>query len=109
MTLSNAAGEKFVIDIDATKRQLTAHRTATTGKASFNGTFSVPSMQAPLNVEGNDVTLDIFVDQSSVEIFNQQGTMTMTNLVFPSSIYNRLTVEGADADCQMRQLARIWK
>lgn len=109
VTLSNAAGEKFVIDIDATKRQLTAHRTATTGKASFNGTFSVPSMQAPLNVEGNDVTLDIFVDQSSVEIFNQQGTMTMTNLVFPSSIYNRLTVEGADADCQMRQLARIWK
>ena len=109
VTLSNAAGEKFVIDIDATKRQLTAHRTATTGKASFNGTFSVPSMQAPLHVEGRDVTLDIFVDQSSVEIFNQQGTMTMTNLVFPSSIYNRLTVEGADADCQMRQLARIWK
>ena len=65
-------------------------------------------MQAPLNVEGNDVTLDIFVDQSSVEIFNQQGTMTMTNLVFPSSIYNHLKVSGADCEAQIRPLNRIW-
>ena len=76
---------------------------------SFNGTFSIPSMNAPLCVEGNSVTLDVFVDQSSVEIFTRQGTLSMTNLVFPSSIYNHLTVAGADCEAQFRQLNRIWK
>ena len=65
--------------------------------------------QAPLCVNGNSVTLDIFVDQSSVEVFTQEGTMALTNLVFPSSIYNQLSVEGAAAECQVRQLKRIWK
>jgi len=35
--------------------------------------------------------------------------MALTNLVFPSSIYNQLSVEGAAAECQVRQLKRIWK
>ena len=65
--------------------------------------------QTPLCVNGNSVTLDIFVDQSSVEVFTQEGTMALTNLVFPSSIYNQLSVEGAAAECQVRQLKRIWK
>ena len=64
---------------------------------------------SPLCVNGNSVTLDIFVDQSSVEVFTQEGTMALTNLVFPSSIYNQLSVEGAAAECQVRQLKRIWK
>ena len=46
-------------------------------------------MQAPLNTKGTTVTLDLFVDQSSVEIFTENGSMSMTNLVFPKSIYNR--------------------
>ena len=108
VTLSNAADERFTIDINASARTLTAHRTAQTGKTSFNGTFSIPSMQAPLNVTGNSVTLDLFVDQSSVELFTQEGTMSMTNLVFPQSIYNQLTVTGADYEAQVRPLKSIW-
>ena len=84
-------------------------RSGQTGNKDFNGSFSIPSMQAPLCVTGNSVTLDIFVDQSSVEVFTQDGTMAMTNLVFPSGIYNQLSVEGAAAECQVRQLKRIWK
>lgn len=109
VTLKNGADERFVFDINASERTLTAHRTAVSGKTSFNGFFSIPSMQAPLKVTGNSVTLDIFVDQSSVEIFTQEGTMAMTNLVFPTSIYNEFTVEGATAKAQVRSLKRIWK
>ncbi len=108
VTLSNDADEKFVFDINATARTLTAHRTSATGQTSFNGTFSVPSIQAPLNTSGNTVTLDLFVDQSSVEIFTQNGSMSMTNLVFPKSIYNSLTVTGATYDAQFRRLKSIW-
>ena len=43
------------------------------------------------------------------EIFTQQGTMAMTNLVFPSSIYNSVEVEGADFKCEARSLKSIWR
>ena len=108
ITLSNSTDEKYVIDINASTRTLTTHRTAASGKTSFNGSFSIPSMQAPLNVEGNTVTLDLFVDQSSVELFTNDGAMSMTNLVFPQSIYNRFTVIDADCEAQYRTLSSIW-
>jgi fructan beta-fructosidase len=108
ITLSNSADEKYVLDINAAARTLIAHRTAASGKTSFNGSFSIPSMQAPLNVSGNTVTLDLFVDQSSVELLTNNGAMSMTNLVFPQSIYNRFTVTGADCEAQYRSLSSIW-
>ena len=57
---------------------------------------------------GNKTFPALFVDQSSVEIFTAEGTMSLTNLVFPSSIYNQLTVEGAMSECQVRKLNRVW-
>jgi fructan beta-fructosidase len=66
-------------------------------------------MQAPLNVEGNTVVVDLFVDQSSVEIVTQDGAMSMTNLVFPTSIYDQLTISNANCSAQVRSLSRIWQ
>ena len=109
IALANAADEQFVIDVNAASRTVTAHRTSATGKTSFNGTFSIPSMQAPLCVEGESVTLDFFVDQSSVELFTENGSMAMTNLVFPSAIYNQLSVTGTATKAQLRTLQRVWK
>ncbi len=108
ITLSNSNDEKFVIDIIASTRTLIAHRTSSCGATSFNGTFSIPSMQAPLCVTGSSVTLDIFVDQSSIEIFTQNGSMAMTNLVFPKSIYNHLSISGSTSETQVRRLKSIW-
>ena len=108
ITLSNSSDEKFVLDVNASTRTLTAHRTSATGQNSFNGAFSVPSMQAPLNVTGNIITLDLFVDQSSVELFTQNGSMSMTNLVFPKSIYTDINVTGASYEAQVRKLKSIW-
>ena len=109
ITLSNSSDEKFVLDVNASARTITAHRTSATGQSSFNGTFSVPSMRAPLNTVGNSVTLDLFVDQSSIELFTKDGSMSMTNLVFPKSIYNSLSVTGASYEVQVRNLNSIWK
>ena len=108
ITLSNDNNEKFTIDINANTRTLTAHRGAATGRTNFNGTFAIPSMQAPLCVDDNKVTLHIYVDQSSVEILNAEGTLSMTNLVFPASIYNHLTIEGGSREAKVRELKRIW-
>lgn len=109
VTIGNDNNEQFAFDVNASARTLTAHRTATSGKTSFNGTFSIPSMTAPLNTAGGSVTLDLYVDQSSVELLTKDGTMSMTNLVFPTTIYDRLTVSGADCKAQVRTLNSIWK
>jgi sucrose-6-phosphate hydrolase SacC (GH32 family) len=41
-------------------------------------------MEAPLNLTGV-LTLNLVVDRSSVELFANQGSVTMTDLVFPKS------------------------
>lgn len=104
ITLSNQANEKYVMEIYASSRELSAKRNAATGQTSFNGFFSVPAMRAPLNTEGDSVTLDIFVDQSSVEIFTMNGSMAMTNLVFPKEMYNQLSISGTNATAKVRAL-----
>ena len=108
ITLSNGNDERYVIDVNASARTIIAHRTAASGKTSFNGSFSIPSMQAPLNVEGNTVSLDLFIDQSSVELLTNDGAVSMTNLVFPQTIYDRFTITGTDYEAQYRSLSSIW-
>ena len=100
---------RFIFEIDCETRKLTAYRNAATGKTNFNGKFPVPSLEAPLNVSGDIVTFNIFVDQSSIEIFTENGSMSMTNLIFPTSIYNSLSVYGVSYKAEMRSLNSIWK
>lgn len=108
ITLGNSNDENYVIDVNASSRTIAVHRNASTGKTNFNGSFSIPSMQAPLNTDGSIVVFDIFVDQSSVEITTQNGSMSMTNLVFPQSIYDRVSFAGTSPTAQVRSLSRIW-
>ena len=108
-TLFNEQGEKLEMGVYAQDRVLYVKRNAGTGKTSFNGSFSVPSMQGPLCVVGDTVTLDIYVDQSSVEVFTAEGTLSLTNLVFPSSIYNSLKTAGSVQSVKIRRLKSIWK
>ena len=109
ITLSNSAKEKFVVDIEPASNMVYVHRNSVTGKISFNGSFSLPSIKAPLHVEGNQVTLNLYVDQSSVELIEKEGLMSMTNLVFPSSIYNQFSVSGADCKAKVRKLKSVWR
>ncbi len=106
--MKNKEGERFVFELKTSSRTLIAYRNGSTGKSDFNGKFVIPSLEAPLNVFGHTVTLDFFVDQSSVEVLTENESMSMTNIVFPSSIYNKLIVEGAYFTDQMRQLKSIW-
>ena len=41
--------------------------------------------------------LRIFIDRCSVEAFDSEGKMAMTNLVFPSEPYNMIKVKGGTA------------
>lgn len=108
LSLENESGEYVNINIDSSNRQMITARTSSTGAYSFSNEFSVPSVKSPLNTDGNSVILDIYVDQSSVEIFTSDGSMAQTNLVFPNSIYNKFKCDNANVVAKVRALQNIW-
>lgn len=105
--LENGQGESM--DYNITSSELVAERTAKSGVVGFSDKFVVGSIKAPFNTEGNTVTLDIFVDNSSIEVFTENGSMAQTNLVFPQSIYNRLKTDNMNiVRARVRALRSIW-
>lgn len=104
--LENGQGQYLEIEVNADAGKLIAKRTSSTGATSFHSMFSIPSVTAPFNTEGTQIELHIFIDHSSVEIFNEEGTMAITTIVFPTTPYDRIT--GADK-VSYRALDSIWK
>ena len=90
LTLRNAKGERVVITYDAAEQTIDFDRRRS-GDVSFSEAFPC-IVTSP--TYGQIKTLRIFVDRSSIEIFDADGKMAMTNLVFPSDPYNRLVVKG---------------
>ena len=86
--LSNDEGEEFAITYDEKNMTLTADRSKS-GLTDFSRDFSVPAT-AP--VRRKLTSARIFIDNSSVEFFGNNGEVCLTSLVFPQSKYNRITV-----------------
>ncbi|MBQ8464257.1 MAG: DUF4980 domain-containing protein [Prevotella sp.] len=92
LVLSNDLGEQVVMRYDADQRTFSMDRTRT--YASFSEAFPCKTV-AP--VYGNMTQLRIFVDHCSIEAFDVEGRMAMTNLVFPAKPYNNIKVKGGKA------------
>ena len=90
ITLSNGSKERVVLDYDADMASLDLDRRHS-GQSSFSDAFPTV-VTAP--VHGSLRTLRIFIDKSSIEVFDADGRLSMTNLVFPSSPYSRISVKG---------------
>ena len=87
--LSNTLGEQVVMKYDAAKQTFTMDRTRS--YASFSEAFPVETI-AP--TYGDIKQLRIFIDNCSIEAFDAEGKMAMTNLVFPNEPYNNIKVKG---------------
>jgi len=92
IVLSNALGEQVVMKYDALQHTFSMDRTRS--YASFSEAFPCVTT-AP--VYGDIKQLRIFVDNSSIEVFDAEGRLSMTNLVFPQEPYNALKVTGGKA------------
>ena len=90
ITLSNDKGEKVVMNYDAKAETFSMDRTKS-GKMDFSKDFAAVT-KAP--TYGKISQLRIFIDKSCIEALDADGKMSMTNLVFPSKSYNKVTVKG---------------
>lgn len=91
--LSNAKGEEVVMTYDAKQQTFTMDRTKS-GEVGFSQDFPAVTKAPTL---GNLRQLRLFIDRCSIEAFDTDGKMAMTNLVFPSEPYNQIKVKGGKA------------
>ncbi len=90
IVLSNAKGEQVTMKYDGLKQTFTMDRTKS-GDVSFSDAFPCVT-EAP--TYGTIKQLRLFIDRCSIEAFDADGKMAMTNLVFPSEPYNNIKVKN---------------
>ena len=93
IVLSNTKGEQVTMKYDGQQQRFSMERVKS-GDVSFSEAFPCVTEAPTLGVVKQ---LRIFVDRCSIEVFDAEGKMAMTNLVFPSEPYNTLKVKGGKA------------
>ncbi|AGB27448.1 beta-fructosidase, levanase/invertase [Prevotella dentalis DSM 3688] len=93
ITLSNGKGEHVTMTYDAKAETFAMDRTRS-GATDFSNEFAAVTT-AP--TRGKVKTLQLFIDHCSLEAFDAEGKMAMSNLVFPSLPYDKITVKGGKA------------
>jgi fructan beta-fructosidase len=110
LTLSNEKGDKYPISLNRADKSFIIDRTQS-GEVSFSSEFG-KVLYSPLNLSSNAVSLTLFVDKSSVEALINDGMVQQTNLVYPSGIYNSLSVESGKGQIiksvKVRTLSSVW-
>ncbi len=104
-------GERTVIGYDVAGEQLYLDRTQS-GQVNFNSSFpSVKRVAVP--VRDGKVSLQIYVDWSSVEIFADGGRVAITDQIFPSATSDgiQLFSTGGEAvvdNLEVSAMSSVW-
>lgn len=94
ITLENDKGEKVVMTYNFKKKTFSMDRHKS-GKVSFSKQFPATTT-VPLFMNQDTYTLTLFIDRCSIEAFDGNGAWSMTNLVFPTKPYNKVSVSNGD-------------
>ena len=90
ITLKNNQNEEVVMVYDAKKGTFSMDRNQS-GVSEFSSEFKAVTTSPTYGAISG---LQIFVDKSSVEVFDVDGKMAMTNIVFPTSPYTDVVAKG---------------
>lgn len=111
IAIKNNEGEELIIGYDKKQREYFIDRTKS-GKIDFEKGFGARHT-APRFSNLPNINVSLVIDKSSVELFADDGLTTMTEIFFPNSAYNKITVQTADnariKKLEYIKLASIWK
>ena len=112
MRQSDDGSQGTRIGYDATTGKMYVDRTAS-GLTGFSPKFASvssapvsPAAQATPNGDGgtDTVTLQIYLDRSSVEVFPEDGTRTITDTIFPDTTSRGMSTFAEGGDATVRSL-----
>ncbi|MDL2213475.1 GH32 C-terminal domain-containing protein [Bacteroides sp. OttesenSCG-928-N06] len=86
--LFNTKGEELNCYYNLTEKNFYMDRTKS-GKTDFSTEF--PAVTVAPVINGKELKLRLFLDIASIEAFGNDGEFAMTNLIFPSEPYNRIS------------------
>lgn len=109
LTLSNTAGEKIIIGFGKQYNRYFIDRT-NSGKTDFQKDFA-GKHTAPRFVSAGKMDVSLIIDESSVELFADEGLSVMTEVFFPSMPYDKINIQSAETikNLQYIPLKGIWK
>lgn len=100
--ISNKVGEYVTLRYNNSDHTFSFDRRKS-GIVDFSQDFPAVTV-APTFDNGKRVSLRIFIDKSSMEIFGNNGKFVMTNLVFPTKPYTTLSVNTNGGNAKIENL-----
>ncbi|MDJ0365854.1 glycoside hydrolase family 32 protein [Hymenobacter sp. H14-R3] len=103
LNVLQSEAECTALRYDVARQELTLDRTQS-GNVGFNPLFAstVETVRVPL--QNGQLQLRVLVDKSVVEVFAQNGEVTLTDLVFPRQHAGRLTLHADGGPAQVSGL-----
>jgi fructan beta-fructosidase len=98
--LSNGLGESVLIGYEPMQKQYFIDRTHS-GKTNFSPQFS-GKHYAPSSSEGEIISMHLFIDASSVELFADDGRTVMTELYFPNEDFNHIRLFANNGSVKLK-------
>ena len=105
VVLSNEKGEKVVIGYERITNRFYIDRTEG-GKKDFEKGFA-GRHYAPRTSTSNVLTMTLYIDVASVELFSDDGETVMTEVFFPNEDFNALTLFSENGAAQLTA-GKIW-
>lgn len=100
--ITNKAGERVALTYNPAAHTLAFDR-RTSGLKDFSKDFPAVTV-APTFENGRKISLRIFIDRSSIEVFGNNGHFVSTNLVFPTQPYSKLSVTSHGGSTKISNL-----
>ena len=101
-TLANAENEQVVLKYDAKNHRMSFDRRES-GVVDFSDKFPVVTSSPTFEKDGK-ISLRLFLDRSSIELFGNNGQFVMTNLVFPNNPYSTLSIQSKNGTAHLDNL-----
>lgn len=102
ITISNNDGESALLCYDAKAHTMSFDRRRS-GLTDFSQDFPTVTTAPTFETDGK-LSLRIFIDRSSIEVFGNGGKTVMTNLVFPTVPYSSVSVSAKGGNTRIENL-----
>ena len=100
--IANKAGEFVTLRYNSSDNTLSFDRRHS-GIVDFSQDFPAVTV-APTFDNSKKVSLRIFIDKSSMEVFGNSGKFVMTNLVFPTKPYSTISIAAKGGNAKIENL-----
>ncbi|SDE19493.1 fructan beta-fructosidase [Paenibacillus sp. UNCCL117] len=112
LKVRKGADEETVIRYDAAAEKLAVDRRRS-GAAAFEAGFA-EVMEAPLKLREEKVKLRLFVDESTLEVFANDGEAVISSLIFPGRLSHGLELTAAQGGVTLEEarfypLQTVWR